>query len=470
MITIDGTTGDVYGGEVPLVPASETPELEMLLAWADEFRTMGVRANADTPSDAARAREAGAEGIGLARTEHMFMGERLAIVQQIILNEDPEVRDPALERLRAQQTEDFEGLLEAMDGLPVIVRLLDPPLHEFLPSRLELERERRQRAEKGAGARRQARRVGTGGCQVGGDKPDARAAGVRLGLLVPELYRIQVQAALQAMRRRTEAGGDPRLEIMVPLVSTAEELRRVRTMIESEIAEVFPDETVDVPVGTMIELPRAALLAVRDRRRCRLLLVRNKRPHPNHLRVEPRRRRTVLSPLLPRAGHLPLEPVPDHGRARRGTAGGDGDRCREGGQPFARGRGVRRARRGSRLDRLVPPDRSRLRVGQPSPSRWPGWPRPRQPLAEGIRPARYEPGDPGPSRPRRPWGRAPALEPLGRSRTLPAEAYLSPDLFTWEIDHIFTGSWLCLGRVDGLVEAGQARALSAGRARLLPGP
>ena len=98
---------------------------------------------------------------------------------------------------------------------------------------------------------------------MGGDKPDARAAGVRLGLLVPELYRIQVQAALQAMRRRTEAGGDPRLEIMVPLVSTAEELRRVRTMIESEIAEVFPDETVDVPVGTMIELPRAALLAER---------------------------------------------------------------------------------------------------------------------------------------------------------------------------------------------------------------
>ena len=261
VITIDGTTGDVYGGEVPLVPASDTPELEMLLAWADEFRTMGVRANADTPADATRAREAGAEGIGLARTEHMFMGERLAIVQQIILNEDPEVRDPALERLRAQQTEDFEGLLEAMDGLPVIVRLLDPPLHEFLPSRLELERERRQRAEKGQAPDDRLAELERAVAKWEETNPMLGLRGVRLGLVVPELYRIQVQAALQAMRLRTEAGGDPRLEIMVPLVSTAEELRRVRNMIESEIAEVFPDETVDVPVGTMIELPRAALLA-----------------------------------------------------------------------------------------------------------------------------------------------------------------------------------------------------------------
>ncbi len=261
VVTIDGTSGNVFGGEVLLEPASETPQLEMLLTWADEFRTMGVRANADTPSDAARAREAGAEGIGLARTEHMFMGGRLAIVQQIILNEDPEVRDPALEQLRAQQTEDFEGLLEAMDGLPVIIRLLDPPLHEFLPSRLELERERRQRAEKGQAPDDRIAELERAVAKWEETNPMLGLRGVRLGLLVPELYRIQVQAALQAMKRRRQAGGAPHLEIMVPLVSTAEELRRVRSMIEGEIADVFPDETVEVPIGTMIELPRAALLA-----------------------------------------------------------------------------------------------------------------------------------------------------------------------------------------------------------------
>jgi pyruvate,orthophosphate dikinase len=191
----------------------------------------------------------------------MFMGERLAIVQQIILNEDPEVRDPALERLRAQQTEDFEGLLEAMDGLPVIIRLLDPPLHEFLPSRLELERERRQRAEKGQAPDDRIAELERAVAKWEETNPMLGLRGVRLGLLVPELYRIQVQAALQAMKRRRQAGGDPHLEIMVPLVSTAEELRRVRSTIEAEIADVFPDEAVEVPVGTMIELPRAALLA-----------------------------------------------------------------------------------------------------------------------------------------------------------------------------------------------------------------
>ena len=147
-----------------------------------------------------------------------------------------------------------------MDGLPVIVRLLDPPLHEFLPSRFELEQERRERAERGEAPDESLARLEVA-VGVGGAQPDAGLRGVRLGLIVPELYRIQVGAALEALRRRRQAGGDPRLEIMVPLVSTAEELRRVREMIDEERTAVFPDGEADIPVGTMIELPRAALLA-----------------------------------------------------------------------------------------------------------------------------------------------------------------------------------------------------------------
>ena len=255
VITIDGTTGAVYAGATPLIEPESLPELTKVLDWADEIRTMGVRANADTADDAAAARDLGAEGIGLARTEHMFMGERLEVVQSIILATSREARTSALEELERLQVGDFEGLLAAMDGLPVVVRLLDPPLHEFLPSRLELEQHALRRVRAG----RPIDDLQAMSEQVARweeDNPMLGLRGVRLGLMLDQLYRMQARAAVTAYERRLAAGGDPHLEIMVPLVSTVEELRRMREVIEEEIGDHH-----EIPVGTMIELPRAALTA-----------------------------------------------------------------------------------------------------------------------------------------------------------------------------------------------------------------
>ena len=262
LVTIDGTTGAVFVEPVTLIPPRPLPELDQLLEWADKHRTLGVRANADTAVDAAAARRAGAEGIGLARTEHMFMGERIAVVQKIILTPEGDERRRALEELRAGQVSDFEGLLEAMDGLPVIVRLLDPPLHEFLPSRLELEQEMVQRVRVG----QTIADLQEMSAQVAGweeTNPMLGLRGVRLGLIVQDLYRMQTQAALEAVTRRIAAGGDPHLEIMIPLVSIPEELRLMRAMIEEEIAAFSrrAGRPLEIPIGTMIELPRAALVA-----------------------------------------------------------------------------------------------------------------------------------------------------------------------------------------------------------------
>jgi pyruvate,orthophosphate dikinase len=261
-VTIDGTTGNVYLGLLPLIEPEETKELHQLLAWADDIRSLGVRANADTPTDAAKDRSYGAEGIGLARTEHMFMGERLEIVQRVILADDESERSHGLEQLRVSQTSDFEGLLEAMDGLPVIVRLLDPPLHEFLPSLLELEHAQVERAKAGEDAEDLVALEAKVAVWAE-DNPMLGLRGVRLGLMVKHLYQIQVEAALEAVVRRLAAGGDPRLEIMIPLVSTVEELRLVRDMVEGVVAEAAKrsGRHLEIPVGTMIELPRAALTA-----------------------------------------------------------------------------------------------------------------------------------------------------------------------------------------------------------------
>jgi pyruvate,orthophosphate dikinase len=254
-ITIDGTSGAIYVESVPLIEPEGLDELVELLSWADEIRMMGVWANADTRADAEEARRRGAEGIGLARTEHMFLGERLNIVQRVILAIDKEHRDQALDDLEKMQIEDFEGLLEAMDGLPVVVRLLDPPLHEFLPSRFELEREtlRRVRAGRPIEDLQVMSEVVARWEEV---NPMLGLRGVRLGLMLNQLYRMQTRAAITAYERRLAAGGNPILEIMVPLVATAEELRRMREVITSEIGEHH-----EIRVGTMIELPRAALTA-----------------------------------------------------------------------------------------------------------------------------------------------------------------------------------------------------------------
>jgi pyruvate,orthophosphate dikinase len=244
-VTIDGGTGRVIVGEVALVPPQINEDLETVLGWADDVRVLKVRANADNAEDSAKAREFGAQGIGLCRTEHMFFGEeRLRIVQEMILADDEEGRRSALDRLLPFQQSDFEAILEAMAGLPVTIRLLDPPLHEFLPP-LEEARDERMR-----------HRIKT----LSEANPMLGTRGCRLGIQWPEIYEMQVRAiarAAQAVRERT--GDAPLVEIMHPLVGFAEELRLLRELTIDVMAEEAPE--IEYLCGTMIELPRAALRA-----------------------------------------------------------------------------------------------------------------------------------------------------------------------------------------------------------------
>jgi pyruvate,orthophosphate dikinase len=245
VVTIDGGSGRVIVGEVQLVPPQINEDFETVLGWADEIRRLQVRTNADNPEDAAKAREFGAQGIGLCRTEHMFFGEdRLPVVQEMILASDEKGRRSALDRLLPFQQADFEGIFEAMAGLPVTIRLLDPPLHEFLPPLEDATDERmRQRIKALSEANPM---LGTRGC--------------RLGIQWPEVYEMQVRAIARAARAVQERSGDvPLVEIMHPLVGFREELRRLRELTEHVMTEEAPD--LEYLCGTMIELPRAALRA-----------------------------------------------------------------------------------------------------------------------------------------------------------------------------------------------------------------
>jgi pyruvate,orthophosphate dikinase len=245
VITIDGGTGRVIVGEVPLVPPAINQDFETILEWADDLRRLRVRANADNADDAAKAREFGAQGIGLCRTEHMFFGEeRLPVVQEMILAADEAGRRDALDRLLPFQQSDFDAIFEAMAGLPVTIRLLDPPLHEFLPP-LEEARDARMRQRIKALTESNPM-LGTRGC--------------RLGIQWPEVYEMQVRAIARAARAVQERAGDaPLVEIMHPLVGFREELRRLRELTEHVMAEEAPG--LEYLCGTMIELPRAALRA-----------------------------------------------------------------------------------------------------------------------------------------------------------------------------------------------------------------
>ena len=255
VLTIDGTDGRVIRGDVPLVEPTPSEDFEVLLHWADEARTLGVRANADTPEDARRSRELGAEGVGLCRTEHMFMeGERLQIMREMILSESDDALKEALVKLEPMQREDFEGIFSAMDGLPVTVRLLDPPLHEFLPDSKDLAKEIAEREGRGEDAtelRRQLRVAES----LEERNPMLGLRGCRLGLLRPDVYLMQARAIAQAAREVREAGGEPVVEIMIPLVGFSSELRKMRDLIEVELAGE------SLPIGTMIELPRACAVA-----------------------------------------------------------------------------------------------------------------------------------------------------------------------------------------------------------------
>ncbi|MGC8473237.1 MAG: pyruvate, phosphate dikinase [Candidatus Dormibacteria bacterium] len=266
LITIDGTTGRVIQGSVPMVEAGVSGDLEKLLKMADQVRRLKVYANADTPEDARRAREFGAQGIGLCRTEHMFMQqERLPHVQAMILAQDAAARREALDQLLPFQRDDFLGILEAMQGLPVIIRLIDPPLHEFLPSHDELlEEVTRLRALKKSGKKLQrAERLLAAVEELREQNPMLGLRGCRLGLLFPEIIEMQVRAIAEAASQLRQRRVRAIPEIMVPLVGHAEELRRSRLVIEATLKQVAKEQGVrfETKIGTMIEVPRAALTA-----------------------------------------------------------------------------------------------------------------------------------------------------------------------------------------------------------------
>ncbi len=304
VLSIDGTTGEVFVGSVPVtasavveallarptsgtgskaklyadadagsdsddsddVEGSDHEELvqavSRLMDHADKTRRMGVRANADAPEDAQRARDFGAEGIGLCRTEHMFLGSRRRLVERVIVARSDEQRDSALKELLPLQREDFLGIFEAMDGLPVVVRLLDPPLHEFLPDLTELSvrvavsEALGEPDEPAAALLKEVQRHHE-------QNPMLGMRGVRLGLVVPGLFLLQVRAIAEAAAELKKRGRDPRPEIMVPLVADVKELAIIREQAEAKIAEVAEEEGLDLSfsIGTMIELPRAAMTA-----------------------------------------------------------------------------------------------------------------------------------------------------------------------------------------------------------------
>jgi pyruvate,orthophosphate dikinase len=288
-ISVDGTNGTVVLGQVPLSQGETPAEFETILGWADEIRAghLGVRANADNGPDATNARNHGAEGIGLCRTEHMFLGEdRLPIVRRMILASTPMEEESALEHLRVAQKADFEEILEAMDGLPVTIRLLDPPLHEFLPDPQELAVK-----EATVGLTPEETRLYEAAKAWHEFNPMLGTRGVRLGVIKPGLYAMQVRALMEAALARVAVGGQPIVEIMIPLTVSREELALARSWVEDAVAKTLADSatgestpakkgtkgaakgikgapkssanpgTLQVLIGTMIETPRAALLA-----------------------------------------------------------------------------------------------------------------------------------------------------------------------------------------------------------------
>ena len=283
VISIDGTTGSVYLGAVPVIASKVTSYLEgrisaksdsagsvvkavdRIMKFADSARTMEVRANADTPEDAVRARILGAQGVGLCRTEHMFLGERRSYVERLVLAESDEVRKSVLAEMEPLQRTDFVGIMMAMSGLPVTVRLLDPPLHEFLPELSEMS-SRLARAEAlGQPISAKESAIFTAVKRMHESNPMLGLRGVRLGILIPDLFKMQVRALVLATIEVRTMGHNPIPEIMVPLVATQRELLHLRESLEEEIRDVLKGtgHEMQISIGTMIETPRSAITASR---------------------------------------------------------------------------------------------------------------------------------------------------------------------------------------------------------------
>jgi len=257
-ITIDGSTGNVMVGDVPKIEASISGYFETLMKWADGIRKIGVRTNADTPLDAETARKFGAEGIGLTRTEHMFFKEdRISAMREMILSDTKEERKRALEKLLPMQRNDFEGLFRAMDGYPVIIRLLDPPLHEFLPK--ESAAQEQLAKTMGISVEKIRERVH----QLAETNPMLGLRGCRLGILYPEITEMQARAIFEAVCNVAREGVKVIPEVMVPLVSHKNEIKVQKDIINRVAHEVFEEKGMKIKymIGTMIELPRAAITA-----------------------------------------------------------------------------------------------------------------------------------------------------------------------------------------------------------------
>lgn len=266
IITIDGGTGEIMLGEIPMIEPELSDEFQLLLTWADQERKLGVRANADNPEDASKALEFGAGGIGLCRTEHMFMdASRVPIVQKMILAETTKERNEALDELLPMQQGDFEGILEVMQGLPVTIRLLDPPLHEFLPDKEELlvDITKLQILDPESKVLREKESLLKKVRQLDEFNPMLGHRGCRLGMIHPEIYEMQARAIFYAVAKLADKGIDVQPEIMIPLVGHVNELKEMRELVNAA-AQSIQEETgkaFDYTVGTMIEIPRAALTA-----------------------------------------------------------------------------------------------------------------------------------------------------------------------------------------------------------------
>ena len=282
-ISIDGTTGNIYQGTIPVIASPVTSYLEgrlaassdeaspvvkavdRILCYADSIRTLKVRTNADTPEDAVRARILGAEGVGLCRTEHMFLGPRRAFVERLVLAENEDVQRGVIAEMEPLQRGDFVGIMMAMSGLPVTIRLLDPPLHEFLPPLAKLSAEMARAEALGEEIPARDAAIFAAVNRLHESNPMLGLRGVRLGILIPELYKMQVRALVHAYLEVRKLGHDPKPEVMIPLVSTQRELLYLRETLEEEIKLTFAStgHSIDIPIGTMIETPRAAITAGR---------------------------------------------------------------------------------------------------------------------------------------------------------------------------------------------------------------
>ena len=281
VISIDGSTGCVYLGEISVTQSPVTSYLEgklsatakdatavvkavdRILQHADEIRKLSVRANADTPEDAQRARTLGAEGIGLCRTEHMFLGERRSFVERVVLAEDETEQNLVISEMQPLQQADFVGILKAMSGYPVTVRLLDPPLHEFLPDLASLSAEMATAEALNTTITTRDKAIFAAVKRLHEANPMLGLRGVRLGILIPELFKMQVRALVLASIEVRKAGFDPKPELMIPLVATQRELLYLRETLEAEVKKTLMGADLNIPIGTMIETPRAAITATR---------------------------------------------------------------------------------------------------------------------------------------------------------------------------------------------------------------